>query len=93
LWKDAGQNATAAAALKMHVEDLLRLGIVDHKIAEPLGGAHLDPQVAFANVKSYILESWNALKGVPSEVLLENRYQKFRNMGKFESASSSGVSQ
>lgn len=89
LWKDASKNATAAAALKMHVEDLLRLGIVDQMIAEPLGGAHFDPQLTFANVKSYILHSWNALQGISSEVLIENRYQKFRKMGKFESQFSS----
>lgn len=85
LWKDASKNSIAAAALKMHVEDLLQLGIVDQKISEPLGGAHVDPTIAFANVKSFILEQWNALKSVPIELLLENRYQKFRQMGKFDS--------
>ncbi|HSX26177.1 MAG TPA: acetyl-CoA carboxylase carboxyltransferase subunit alpha [Chlamydiales bacterium] len=85
LWKDAGKNETAAAALKMHVEDLLELGIVDQMIPEPMGGAHLDPKVAFANVKTFIKEQWMALKTVPLSTLLENRYQKFRKMGKFES--------
>lgn len=85
LWKDPSQNATAASALKMHVEDLLELGIVDQMIAEPLGGAHLDPSLAYANVKAFIKEHWNALKTVPIDLLLENRYQKFRKMGKFES--------
>lgn len=84
LWKDPSKNATAAAALKMHVEDLLELGIVDQMIPEPLGGAHLDPKIAYANVKSFIQEQWTALKTVPIETLLENRYQKFRKMGKFE---------
>jgi acetyl-CoA carboxylase carboxyl transferase subunit alpha len=83
LWKDATKNATAAAALKMHVEDLLKLVIVDEKIAEPLGGAHLNPQVAYDNVKSFIKSQWELLKSVPTELLLENRYQKFRKMGKF----------
>lgn len=85
LWKDPTKNATAAAALKMHVEDLLRLEIVDQKIPEPLGGAHLEPQAAYDAVKSYILQSWSSLQGTPTEILLENRYQKFRKMGKFES--------
>jgi acetyl-CoA carboxylase carboxyl transferase subunit alpha len=83
LWKDASKNAVAAEALKMHVEDLLELGVVDQMIAEPLGGAHLDPNVAFQNVKTFIKEQWNSLKSIPIELLIENRYQKFRKMGKF----------
>lgn len=85
LWKDPSKNAVAASALRMHVEDLLELGIVDQMIAEPLGGAHLDPSVAYANVKSFIKEQWAALKTVPIDALLENRYQKFRKMGKYDS--------
>jgi acetyl-CoA carboxylase carboxyl transferase subunit alpha len=85
LWKDASKNSIAASALKMHVENLLELGIVDQMIEEPLGGAHLDPKVAFTNVKSFIQEQWERLRSIPLEVLLENRYQKFRKMGKMES--------
>lgn len=83
LWKDPSKNAIAAAALKMQAEDLLKLGIIDHKIAEPLGGAHTNAQIIFQNVKSFIQEQWNALKSIPIDLLLENRYQKFRKMGKF----------
>lgn len=85
LWKDAKKCATAAEALKMQVEDLLELGIVDRMIPEPLGGAHFDAKAACQNVKSFITEQWDLLKSVPIDVLLENRYQKFRKMGKFES--------
>jgi acetyl-CoA carboxylase carboxyl transferase subunit alpha len=85
LWKDASKNSTAASALKMHAEDLLELGIIDKVIQEPLGGAHFDHAVTFANVKKFIQEAFEALSGISSEVLLENRYQKFRKMGKFES--------
>jgi acetyl-CoA carboxylase carboxyl transferase subunit alpha len=84
LWKDSSQNGVAAAALKMHVEDLLALEIVDVKIREPLGGAHQDPPFVYREVKSFIQESWEELKSIPSELLIENRYQKFRKMGKFE---------
>ena len=79
------KNATAAAALKMHVEDLLELGIVDQMIPEPLGGAHLDPKTAYQNAKTFIKDRWETLKMVPIDLLIENRYQKFRKMGKFES--------
>ncbi|MBI3900741.1 MAG: acetyl-CoA carboxylase carboxyl transferase subunit alpha, partial [Chlamydiia bacterium] len=83
LWKDTGKTGEAAAALKMHVEDLLKLGIIDEMIPEPLGGAHLNPQLAFRNVAAFIQQQWKHLQTVPTELLLENRYQKFRKMGKF----------
>ncbi len=83
LWKDASKSGIAASALKMHVEDLLELGVIDAMIPEPLGGAHLDPKVAYQNVKSFIQDQWQALKTVAIDRLLENRYQKFRKMGKF----------
>ena len=85
LWKDASKNAEAAVALKMHVEDLLKLNIVDQMIPEPLGGAHFDPGVAYQNVAAFAKEQWEAFKSVPIDQLIENRYQKFRKMGKFES--------
>lgn len=85
LWKDPGKNSVAAEALKMHVEDLLKLGVVDQMIPEPLGGAHLDPQTAYDNVKMFVAQQWEALRRMPIAALVENRYQKFRKMGKFES--------
>lgn len=83
LWKDPTKNATAAAVLKMHAENLLELGIIDEAIPEPMGGAHLNPSMIFENVKSFVLKQWEALKTIPTDQLLENRYQKFRKMGKF----------
>jgi acetyl-CoA carboxylase carboxyl transferase subunit alpha len=83
LWKDPTKNAVAAEVLKMHVEDLLKLGIVDFMIPEPLGGAHFDPKTAFHHVKSFIKDQWESIKSMPIDTLIENRYQKFRKMGKF----------
>ena len=83
LWKDASKNSIAASALKMHAEDLMELGIIDAIIPEPQGGAHHDPKQVYSSVRSYICEQWNLFHGVPTERLLENRYQKFRKMGKF----------
>lgn len=84
LWKDPSKNGTAAAVLKMHVEDLLQLAIVDQMIPEPLGGAHREPQVAYQNVKTFIAQQWEFLKTISLDRLLEKRYQKFRKMGQFE---------
>jgi len=81
LWKDAGKNVEAASALKLNAEDLLRLQIIDAIINEPLGGAHHDQELTYKNVKHYILEQWQMLKMIPKEILLEQRYLKFRKMG------------
>ncbi len=83
LWKkDASKNETAAATLKMHAENLLDFEIIDEMIKEPLGGAHHDPATVYANVKKYVLDQWEGLKSIPTEVLIEQRYQKFRHMGR-----------
>ena len=83
LFKDTSKNEQAASILKIHVEDLLRFGIVDVKISEPPGGAHLDPSVVYAGVKEFVVSQWNLLKQIPLETLLEQRYEKFRKLGKF----------
>ncbi len=85
LWKDSGKSGQAAAALKMHAEDLLELGVVDQMIPEPQGGAHHDPAAMYASVKTFLLDALHTLNHVPKERLIENRYQKFRKIGKFES--------
>lgn len=83
LYKDAAKNEVAAKSLKMHAEDLLQLDIVDAMIEEPLGGAHHNPQEVYGKVKKYIVDQWNVLKTVAPDILIEQRYQKFRKIGKF----------
>lgn len=87
LWKDSSKNVQAAKILKMHVEDLLELGIVDHALAEPLGGGHLDPEQMYQTLKNFISSKVGQLCETPLEELLEMRYQKFRRMGKYETSS------
>ncbi len=82
LWKDASKNETAAATLKMNAENLIELEVIDEIIKEPLGGAHHDPATVFANVKKYVLDQWSGLKAIPLDALIEQRYQKFRHMGR-----------
>ena len=83
LWKDPSKNEAAAETLKMHAENLIELGVIDDVIKEPLGGAHHDPALVYANVKKYLIDQWNSLKLIPIETLVEQRYQKFRQMGEF----------
>jgi len=83
LWKDPNKKMEAASALKLNAEDIFANGVIDQIIKEPLGGAHHDPQEIFDNVKNFVLQEWNVLKILPPEVLLERRYLKLRNIGKF----------
>lgn len=83
LWKDADKKGEAAAALKLNAENLLEFGIVDTIIKEPLGGAHQDKDATIESVKKFILEQSNILKNLPKDLLLEQRYLKFRKMGEF----------
>jgi len=84
LWKDSQKKETAAEVLKIHVEDLMPLGVIDDIIDEPSGGAHHDPVEMIQGIKKYILSTIKELKGIPIETLLEQRYQKFRQIGKFK---------
>ncbi len=83
LWKDAAQAETAASALKLTAPDLLRLGLIDRVIEEPLGGAHVDPPAVFAALDAVLCEEMEELTAMAPEDLFESRYQKFRAMGAF----------
>lgn len=86
LWKNSEKKETAAAALKIHAEDLLPLGVIDDIIKEPQGGAHYDKAKIFKDLKSYILDQLERLDEISVEELLDKRYQKFRRLGEFETA-------
>jgi acetyl-CoA carboxylase carboxyl transferase subunit alpha len=81
LWKAGDKAPEAAEALKLTSKDLLRLGLVDTVIDEPLGGAHRDQKGAVDRVKAQILEWLGELAAIPVPQLLEQRYEKFRRMG------------
>lgn len=83
LWRDASKAATAAEALKITSEDLLKLEIIDDIIKEPLGGAHRDYDVASNNLKNALLNAVKDLKTKSGDVLRNERYNKFRRMGVF----------
>ena len=83
LWRDASKFADAAEALKITSKDLLQFNIIDKEIKEPLGGAHTNYEEAAENIKSAIIEALDELSKFPVVKLREERYSKFRAMGKF----------
>lgn len=83
LWKSHQYAERAAKALRFTSKDLLSFGVVDHVVEEPLGGAHRDPHQTAARVKMFLNKTVRELAGRPIERLLEQRYEKFRQMGVF----------
>jgi acetyl-CoA carboxylase carboxyl transferase subunit alpha len=83
MWRDATKAETAAAALKITAKDLKELGIVDEIVAEPEGGAHIDPEGAGRLLGEVLDRQLVALTQQPTKDLLDTRYDKFRKMGQF----------
>jgi len=84
LWKDATKAPEAAEALKLTAQDLLKMGIIDEVVPEPLGGAHGDPQQTAQNIRECILKNLKELKEQDTDTLLKSRYKKFRSLGVVE---------
>jgi acetyl-CoA carboxylase carboxyl transferase subunit alpha len=83
LWRDTAFAPQAAEAMKISARELYQLGLVDELVPEPLGGAHHNYETAAHNVKAAILKNLEQLKQFPLDELVEQRYHKFRNIGKF----------
>ena len=83
LWKSADFKADAARALRMRDWDLKEFGVIDKVIDEPRGGAHRDPRLMAARLKTFLERTLRELVKQPIEELVESRYTKFRQMGTF----------
>jgi acetyl-CoA carboxylase carboxyl transferase subunit alpha len=83
LWKDGEKASAAAESLRLTAEDLQRLGIVDGIVREPLGGAHRDHDKAARHVKDAVIHALDQLTEVPTEQLVEDRYERLRSLGRY----------
>jgi acetyl-CoA carboxylase carboxyl transferase subunit alpha len=90
LWRDAGRKVEAARALKITAPDLLDLGLIDEIVKEPIGGAHLDYDLAATLVGDAIVRHLDELRGMSVAGRLEARYQKFRSMGRIGVTAAAG---
>lgn len=86
LYKDGAQAPRAAETLKLTATDLLKLGVIDTIVPEPLGGAHRHVEQTIENVGKAIADALADLKKLPTEKLLDARFQKFRAMGEVHTA-------
>src|SRR5271170_2271086 len=83
MWKDASKKQQAAAALKYTAWSVLDLGCVDDVLPEPDGGTQNDPAAAMAMLDERLQYHLANLRALSIEVLLEQRYNKFRNIAQF----------
>lgn len=84
LWKSAERAADAAETLGITATRLKTLGLVDRVVPEPPGGAHRDPRTAAQSLKKALQDVLRQIQGFPLEELLERRYERLMNYGKFK---------
>jgi acetyl-CoA carboxylase carboxyl transferase subunit alpha len=84
LWKSADKAEAAAEAMGITAERLHRLQLVDEVIAEPLGGAHRDPQAMAESVRNALAQNVEALKSMPLEALLAQRRRRLASYGVYK---------
>jgi acetyl-CoA carboxylase carboxyl transferase subunit alpha len=85
----ADQISSVAEMLQLTAPSLQKLGIVDCVVAEPVGGAHRNHKEAAENLRAVLVKELEELGKLTVEELVEQRYQKFRAIGRFAGDSSS----
>ncbi len=82
LWKDAARNVEAATNMKITAQDLLQLKVIDAIVAEPLGGAHRDPDKASHNIGEAITKALAEFEGRSPEEVRRHRQDRFLEIGR-----------
>src|SRR6202163_2903588 len=82
LWHDTTKAQEAATNMKITAEDLIRFGVIDEIIAEPVGGAHRDPAAAIMATGEAIAAGLQALSGLDCDAVRRHRREKFLNIGR-----------
>jgi acetyl-CoA carboxylase carboxyl transferase subunit alpha len=82
LWRDSSRAQDAATAMKITAQDLIRFGIIDRIIPEPVGGAHRDPDAAVAATGKAIGDALRATRNMSRDQIRDARAEKFLAMGR-----------
>src|SRR4051794_14715749 len=82
LWHDTTKAQEAATNMKITAEDLIRFGVIDEIVAEPVGGAHRDPAAAITATGEAIAAGLKALSGLDRDAVKRHRREKFLNIGR-----------
>jgi len=81
VWRDSSKAPDAAEAMKLNSDSILKLGLIDEVIREPLGGSHRNPDQSGLMLKSSIIKNLNDLKKYDTSDLLERRYGRLMSYG------------
>lgn len=84
LWRDVSKASEAAEYLKLTADDLLRLGIADEIVNEPLGGAHRNWNATAGSINEHLYKNLIEIESIPIEELLKNRHEKYRKIGAYK---------
>ena len=84
LWRDPSKSLQAAEAMKLTAKDLLKLGVIDEIIPEPLGGAHRDPENIAADIKHSIIKNLKSFENFSKEEIYDHRKAKFLQMAEIK---------
>jgi acetyl-CoA carboxylase carboxyl transferase subunit alpha len=82
LWHDSSRAQDAATMMKITAEDLVRFGVIDTVIPEPVGGAHRDPAAAIAATGDAVADSLAAMDNLPPEEIRRQRREKYLAIGR-----------
>ena len=82
LWRDSSRAQDAATSMKITAQDLLKFGIIDAIVPEPIGGAHRDPQAAVEATGRAVAAALDQLSNMSREQLRDARADKFLAMGR-----------
>ena len=82
LWRDSSRAQEAATSMRITAQDLLRLGVIDAVVPEPLGGAHRDPDAAVGAAGEAIASALEQLSGLDASALRNQRADKFLAIGR-----------
>jgi acetyl-CoA carboxylase carboxyl transferase subunit alpha len=82
LWRDTTKAQEAATNMKITAQDLVRFGVIDEIVSEPLGGAHRDPAAAIALIGEAVANAFASLQGLDRDAVRRQRREKFLAIGR-----------
>ncbi len=82
LWRDTAKAQEAATGMKITAQDMIRFGVIDQIVTEPIGGAHRDPAAAIASTGSAIADGFEQLRDLDREAVRQQRRDKFLAIGR-----------
>ena len=82
LWRDPSKSLEAAKAMKLTAHELLKIGIIDEMIKEPIGGAHRNKEDTVFSIRMALIKHLDDFKKYSREEIFEQRKKKFLNIGK-----------